>query len=361
MSAIFAREIGPEAVESKTLSQVGRVIHQAITKLVQEKGEWDDLGVTLIATEVLGLDKGRHTEYMAAVAKAKSPSASVVHNLLRDRSTLLALTNEISHQLTTGDLDVAKLQTHFSQQGIQTDLTTVADDLEGGVPEPPSGPSILTMPTLSKVTNGVYGVYIIAGVPGVGKSTLASQIVADVATRQPVVVYDIENGRMVLLYRMAQAWGADKARKLGKRMYIREGLRTLSKDLSIIKPPATILVDSIQKINSKGGDDRRAGLDDWIHHFEELKRRGYNVVLVSEINRQSYTGDPKLDCFKETGALEYAADSAHVLQEADGGMLRIFVVKNRHYEFKGQLPTMIERDKENPMRFREINVGWGVG
>lgn len=363
-ASILNGDIGIEAVERKTLSQIGQVLHKSIAKLVEDTGAGgsfqlprDRESVFTLATQFFGLDKARLQEYLAQVSRHESRATPLIHNLLRDRSVLLDISNEIQRQLTTGDLDVSKLQVFLSaSRGFNANLTSVAEDLENGPPVPPGGPTLRWLPRLSEVSNGIYGVYILAGVPGVGKSTLADQISWDICLNNKdcsVLKYDFENGRNICLYRFIENFSLEDAKKLGKRYYIRESLRTLTRDLAVIKPPAVLVVDSIQKISTRSAVDRRVDLDDWVHRFEELKKDGYHVILVSEINRASYSGDPKLDCFKETGALEYAADTALFLQEAEAGLLRLWVVKNRHYPTKGMV-GFLERSQKRPYWFNEV-------
>jgi predicted ATP-dependent serine protease len=196
--------------------------------------------------------------------------------------------------------------------------------------------------------------WVVGGVPAVGKSTLALQIAIDISgfSGVPTLYYDAENGEGVSLNRVVKSVGLDKARKLGTKLFLRESLNTLTRDLRIVKPPALIVVDSIQKI-STFGDDRREGLNVWIRRLEALKKNeGYSVLLLSEIPRDKYTGNLGLDMFKETGALEYAADAAFGMQE-HSPFIAMQCVKNRHYEQKGQV-ALLERAR--PYWFKEAEA-----
>jgi hypothetical protein len=359
INSLFKKEITYQDIERKTLSNVGQTVHKAVQKFVDEGVEWNEAAILTLATEGFGADHGRMQEYLANVARHTIPAASSIYQVLKDRNALINIINEINKQLTTGDLDLSRLQQYTTSRGPQLDLTTASDDLENGEPVPPEGPKIVSLPRLSQATNGAYGIYLIAGMPNVGKSTVGAQVTTDIAAKGklPCLVYDYENGRNAYLYRLVRNFGMEQARRIGKRIFIRESLKTLNRDLNTIKPPAVLVIDSIQKIATKS-DDRREGLDGWVHRFEEIKKEGYHVVLISEINRASYSGDPKLDCFKETGALEYAADSAVVLQEASEGLLKLWLVKNRHYPLKGQI-GMIERSKQREFWFQEVEMGLG--
>lgn len=343
LHALLNQDIAPADVDPKTLSQVGRILWDGMHKL----GDYDVKGVLLYATEVASLDKGRLQEYMANVTKHASNNAFDIHKMLRERQLLLDISNEVQEQLNSGDLDLSKINTITATTGGGTSaLESVEQQLVTGAPEEPAGPRLHSLPQISQVTNGVFGMWVIGGPPGIGKSTLSTQCGVDISASSglKVLYYDAENGGRVTLHRIVKNFGLDTARKLGKNLFIRDSLRTLNKDLAIVKPPAVIMVDSIQKITTSG-DDRRVGLDRWINRFEQLKKsEGYSVILVSEVPRDKYTGDPRLDMFKETGALEYAADSAFGLVERGGGFVAVHCVKNRHYEQKGQV-ALIERKK----------------
>lgn len=343
VNALLQQDITYTDVDPKTLSQIGRVVWEGTQKLK----DWDIKGVGLYATQVAGVEASRWAEYLANVAKHATGNALDIHQMLRQRQALLDISNEVQEQLNSGELDLSKINTITAGSGGATrdTLSSVEQDLVGGPPEEPSGPRLHSLPCISQVTNGVFGMWVIGGPPGIGKSTLSAQCGVDISAGSglKVLYYDAENGGRVTLHRIVKNFGIEAARKLCKNLYLRDSLRTLNKDLAVVKPPAVIMVDSIQKITTSG-DDRRVGLDKWINRFEQLKKsEGYSVILVSEVPRDKYTGDPRLDMFKETGALEYAADSAFGLVER-GQFTAVWCVKNRHYEQKGQV-ALIERKK----------------
>ena len=356
-AAVLGGQLDVTEIDRKSLSHLGQIIHKSIADLAKSGENWDVKSVSMMATEGLGADKLRVNEYLGNVGKHEVPAVNKVYALLKERNALLNIANEIQTQLTTGNLDVSKLQTHITTAGPgKVDLTSVAEDLAVGEPEPPNGPPIKSLPRLSEFTNGIHGVYIVAALPNIGKSTLCAQIATDISRSIPAIYYDYENTRRVLLYRLVQNWGLDGARKIGANWYIRESLRTLNRDLAKIKPPAVIIVDSFQKIGGRSGDDRREGLEAWLRRFEELKLEGYTVLLISELNRASYTGVPKLDAFKESGEIEYTADTAVVLTERDQNNVMTWIVKNRHYPHKGPA-TLMERTR--PFWYKELDVELG--
>lgn len=353
-NALLSQEISIADIDPKTLSQIGNAIHTAIAKLEAQSERWDVAGVLLFLTQVLGLDSGRVKEYFANTAKHATANAKDIHVMLQQRNSLLSISNEIQKQLAEGNLDVSRISALAGGAGHHRNLTPVEELLKDGAPPDPAGPVIKSLPGLSAVTHGLFGMWVIGGVPAVGKSTLALQIAIDVSgfSGVPCLYYDAENGEGVSLNRVVKSVGLDKARKLGSKLFLRESLSTLTRDIRVIKPPALIVVDSIQKI-ATFGDDRREGLNAWIRRLEALKKNeGYSVLLLSEIARAHYTGNLGLDMAKETGALEYAADAMFGLEER-APFVSVVCLKNRHYEQRGQVALL---ERKRPFWFSEAQT-----
>jgi hypothetical protein len=203
--------------------------------------------------------------------------------------------------------------------------------------------------------------WAIGGEPGVGKSTLACQISLIAGQHMPVLYYDFENGTNVLVSHMYTGLKQDKERltKYTQRLYMRESIRTLEADLISVPAPALIVVDSLQKLPTRT-DQRRTGLDQWVHRFEQLKKRGYTVILLSELNRGGYQGaGGKIKySYKETGEIEYSGDFCIELRESrkDKELTELWVVKNRHFQEKGHIVNL---ERVNAWWFREVEA-YGV-
>ena len=359
MGAVLDKSIDYTELPRKTLSHVGQLVHQSIEKLTQEAGTWDKVGVFMVATEVFNLDRALLQEYLVNIERQATTNAKDIHVLLQERNSLIDVSNEVQRQLLAGDLDLSKIQALTARSVRKAAaITSVADALENGIPNPPGGPVIKTLPVISEAINGVSGMMLLAGLPKIGKSSLAMQIAVDLSRAMSVLVYSLEMPQAVLIHRIIASKGLEFAQKV-KRLYIRTNIRTLTRDLLEIKPPALVVVDSIQKVWGTNADDRRSSADAWVRRFEELKNEeGYSVLLVSEIPRDKYSGIPSLDIFKDTGALEYAADSAFALTPADP-FLKVWLVGNRHYQKSGPL-SLLER--VGPFWFKEqalqTSLGW---
>jgi len=351
LHAIITGQAPPEIVEPTELSQRGQLV-LAATQLLESPPPHEPRAVYLAATEVLGGDRDAlklHVE-RSMLAGAGTSAADIVA-MVRDKQLLVELINTASDQLRAGRLDVGAI-THLVSREVRGELAPVADLLRGGLPPAPRGIPMASLPAFSERTGGIYGLWAIAGEPAVGKSTLAWQLSLDVANGGISVLYfDFENGLPVLLDRTARIFGGDVARirNATARLFVRDSIRFLDGDLNKLPPPALVVVDSVQKLPSSSAH-RREGLDAWVHRLEGLKRRGYTVLLVSEVPRSVYESEPGIGDFKETGEIEYSADlGVRALPAPDNG-IDLWIVKNRHHPYRGYAGALT---RERDFLFRE--------
>jgi len=274
---------------------------------------------------------------------------------VRDKQLLCDLINEAGGMLQKGTLDVGLICSLLQQESVVTaTLESVSARIAQGLPETPRGVAVNSLPILTAKTGGLYGVWAIAGEPGAGKSTLAWQVALDVAQGMKVLVYDFENGFAVAMDRTAQIFRGNHARIVERthNLYHRDSIRTLDSDLGAVTPPALIIVDSVQKLPGSV-EYRRTGLDKWIHRLEYLKKRGYHVLLISEVGRAHYDSVASIGAFKETGEIEYSADVGIQLIPAYDNASECHIVKNRHRPHKGYTSTLI---RAGGWLFKEVGV-----
>lgn len=325
---------------------MGRLLLRAILNLAEtgSKPPYRLGVVALVATDVLGGNREEVRRYLADVARfqAESDVADILQKV-RDKQLLVSLVNEAAAQLGKGVLDVGHLSALLAGREKGTvDVGSIADRIRDGLPDAPEGLRLSSLPKLSEATGGVYGVWVIGGGPGIGKSTLAWQIALDLGRRLPIVYNDSENGFPVIMDRTRSIFQGNlgKIREATKRIFYCENARDLDRHLAVVEPPALIIIDSLQKLPSSV-EYRRESLDRWIHRLEMLKKRGYHVLLVSEIPRSMYDNEPSIGAYKETGEIEYAADlGLQLLSDTDDGPVRAFIVKNRHHPKKGYVCSL---------------------
>lgn len=353
------RGLVPETdVHEEELSKIGKVVLRGISNL-RSLPDCPDLlvaqSVQVAAAEVLGADRREVGNYIAACSRIGA--GREVPDLLRavrEKTLLVEILNEAGNQLATGRLDAGKVNdlihaTEFNAPVLQS----AADLLVNGIPPEPCGLKLRSLPLLSQASGGLMGMWAIAAEPGVGKSTLVMQICLDWGKYFPVLYYDLENGDNVMLHRIGKAFGMDddEARRNTGKIYLREGIRSLTTDLRAFRGKKCLLVvDSLQKLPTNA-EHRRTSLDVWVHRFEALKKQGHTVILISEKSREDY-GKASMRGFKETGEIEYSADFGFQLVGVDGlpGMAELIVVKNRHRPHTGKICSI---ERVNGFRFQE--------
>jgi hypothetical protein len=78
--------------------------------------------------------------------------------------------------------------------------------------------------------------------------------------------------------------------------------------------------------------------------------------MISEIGRASYNSDAYIGAFKESGEIEYAAETGIQLLRGAGDCIEVHIVANRHRPYRG-LACMLTRYHD--WAFRELGDGPG--
>ena len=198
------------------------------------------------------------------------------------------------------------------------------------------------------------GLAVLGGMPGVGKSTFCLQLAGNVAmSGNPVLYFSLE---MPELWIMAKAisrrlfqkgssvtaagvmggseggildeeqWKqVDLVKESGEFRPMLENLHVWTSPLSAadIKMKAKqfewesrkkpiVIVDYLQIVPSedvfRNKSDKEKN-DEKVRQFTQLAHEDkFTVILISSLNRSSYTGPMQISAFKETGGIEYSAD-----------------------------------------------------
>lgn len=357
LGSILGGQCGADVIRPEEISKAGRSILYAAKAL--EKPTY--AGVLLHVTEVQGLDKVEARDYLLRVQKAGSEiAAAEVLQTIRDKQQLVDLVNAASDMLSTskGRIDLGLLATHLERDttGGYGGISPLSERLKDGFPDPPQGLRLRSLPNLYEKTGGIHGSWVIGGEPKLGKTAMAWQVALDVSKNNdiPVIYYDLENSIGVMIDHTRQIYKGDikRVREATARIYYRDSIRSLEADLQRIPPPALIVVDHVQRLPGNV-EFRKAGLDRWIHRLDSLKKRGYTVLMISEIGRAQYNSDAYIGAFKETGEIEYAAETAvQLLWASDRKLVEVHVVANRHRPHTG-LISLLQRF--NGWAFREIS------
>lgn len=344
LGAVLHGAVPFEIVQREELSRTGQYIHEAIDRLRKStKAPYDHNAVCAMAVEVLGAEADDVRPYLKRLAVASAgKGVGEIIRALRDRQVLIDVVNAASEQLEKCTLDKNSLLQCFDIQKIDS-IVPLSQLVGDTIPDPPSGVEIKSLPVLSKATGGMFGMWAIAGEPAVGKSALGLQIALHVCQVMPVLYYDFENGLRSMLHRLGSALGGpEKMKKALTKFYLRESIKFLDTDLAQFEPPALLVIDSVQKLPTSV-EFRRTSLDKWVHKLEMLKKRGYDVLLLSEKGREQY-GQANMNGFKETGEIEYSAElGVQLLTGEDRNHVEVHIVKNRHRITTGHVSTLVRK------------------
>lgn len=355
LSAIIGGRAETSAVKPEELSKLGRAVLLAVNAL--EKPTYQ--GILLHLTNVQAFDREQARDYLVAIEKmAGESNAGEVLQAVRDKQVLVELINTAQDMLSTrkGTIDLAVLGSFLERDASSgsSGLPTVAERVKDGLPPTPKGLALRSLPGLVAKTGGVHGSWVIGGEPKLGKTALSWQIALDASATNdiPVIYYDLENSFSVMMDHTRSIFKGDleQIKRVTRKLYHRDSIRTLEADLQRIPPPALVVVDHIQRLASSI-QFQKASLDRWIHRLDGLKKRGYTVLMISEIARSQYNADAYIGSFKESGEIEYAAETGIQLLRGSGDTVEVHVVANRHRPFRG-LASLVQR--YNDWAFKEI-------
>ena len=244
------------------------------------------------------------------------------------------------------------------------------------LPEPvPTG-----WPELDSVLDGLMpGLYVLGAISGLGKSTFALQMAEQIARRdkRPVLYFSLEMDIRAIaakslsrrIFQNSDRRVQLESRRLMRRWSqaedpppaLREALEEMERDCATLhivtpqdepdpltaekivqtadgffkehpeSPPPVVMVDYLQIIPAPTGErDIRAAIDMDVQKLRNLTAQGMVVLLISSLNRSSYTKPIELSSFKESGGIEYSADvllglqfvSVHRPERKDDGWLQ---------------------------------------
>lgn len=340
--AVMHGEMELKNVSKDELSKLGKTVYTALTGLYKDRSLNGDgvhaRTVWLAATEVHDADPLELKAYIKEIENGEIPEIQSIHGALARKRIIASLVNEASDQVASGDYSILALKGLLDEHTHTRNTLSPLSSQMGSDIKPPTGIPIPCLSRITEATGGLYGLWLIGGEPAAGKSTLALQISLSIGRRIPVLYYDFEQGTGVIKWHVHKALEGDKDKiyEATQQLYIRHSMASLESDLDMLSCPCLVVVDSVQKVASSI-TYRRESLEQWVHRLEALKKYGHHILLVSEKNRGTY-GNASLQGYKETGELEYAADTAFDMLkpvEEDGSRVELHITKNRHYPKRG--------------------------
>lgn len=195
------------------------------------------------------------------------------------------------------------------------------------------------MPELDALLGGGLapgGALLVAGEPGVGKSTLLLQLAGGAARSGARVLYASGEESAARLKSRAERLGlsARELESLGERLAVLASCEAADvlDVLGAMEPPGLVIVDSVQTLRAPmvdGGAGGTAGSPSQVRAVaallqEAARDAGAALVLVGHVTKEGAIAGPKL--------LEHMVDTVVFLESTDdGGRHRLLrVIKNRY-------------------------------
>ena len=249
-----------------------------------------------------------------------------------------------------------------------TDTQYVKDIFSGNKKVTRFWPS--SIPGFNALTNCGYmpGVHVTGGTPGSGKSTeLVQEIDNFIMYGARCLLCTYELTKLQYWARLASRYSKHSWPEIEKdptivEEHVKVVMANISKSLKIVadwnveqilhasKKFDVIGIDYVQRMPALGKEEREA-IKYNINTLSDLVRSENKIVkLVSSINRASYS-NPNMDSFKETGSIEFVAQTARILTgHKDTGAMHL--IKNTrgangivlHYEVDYTHQRIIEKD-----------------
>ena len=223
------------------------------------------------------------------------------------------------------------------------------------------------------------GLYVIGGLPGIGKTTFVWQMLEQLALNGETCIYcGYEMSKLELFSKTFSRRLFSQGKKELTSADIRRGkfdksdkkvcelLNSLDNDPSDLRIlelenenaddlieklknicanlefPPIIAIDYLQIIPlPKNNDSLKSGIDYTVKKFKDFQRKtGTTFIVISSFNRQNYSSSVSFKSFKESGGIEYAAD----------------VVWGMQFDLKGQNPNDETIDLARKKYPREIEL-----
>ena len=357
LDALSVIEAGGEAVGLGSTSNYSQLV-----RLIEEKQPAQPLILALDADEA-----GQKTEKLLAEELTRLQTAFYRYNpygtakdaneaLQADREGFIA---EVAAAQNAQEAELEAAAEAARHEYLKTSAAEALGDFIGGIGERANTPAISTgFANLDAVLDGgLYeGLYIIGAISSLGKTTLALQIIDQLAQQgQDCLVFSLEMARSELMAKSIsrltflaagdrklakttrgitagaryEHYSPDEKKAIFKAMdqygdyaqhiFIHEGVGdigvrqirdTVQRHISVTGNKPVILIDYLQILAPY--NDRATDKQNTDKATLELKRisRDFKipVIGISSFNRDNYTAPVNNASFKESGAIEYSAD-----------------------------------------------------
>jgi len=311
--------------------------------------------VVLTCTDVLGFEDEAIAAYVNEMAsRAVGLETSAILDGAMSKFKLLELQALINEQTASRTYDPAKIQDLLAET-TNTHTNTLVSLAEMAGEWGKDGDDGRTVgitigdryPRLQEETGGVSGMWVIGGLTGVGKSTLAYHLALICGRSRQVLYYDMENTNRRLWQRTVRIFNGDtgQASEATRSVFIRPDPKSVWGDVRKLDGPSVIVIDSLQKLPSDI-HVKRETMEDWLQRLDKLKQQGHSIIIISQLNRAEGN-------YKGTNDIEHTADFAIKLDSSpeDPNTSEVYITKNRH---GAKLNYACTLRRENIWTMREV-------
>ncbi len=395
------------------------IIYEIILNLYEQREPIDVLSLSNKLDEQKQLDKIGGSSYLASLVNGVPSASHIVHyaKVVQKKALLRRLITAASEIVEAGyreNEDVEKMldeaeQKLFavSQKYIKQDFIPIRSILESAFNRIDElhrdGSKFRGIPTGFPDLDGILAglqksdLIILAARPSVGKTSLALDIARHVAVREnaAVAMFSLEMGSDQLVDRMLAAeanvdlWRLRTGRltsegpnndfqRIGEAMGILSeakifiddtasanimGMRTMARRLQAEHNLGLIVIDYLQLMEGRGGDNRVQEISEISRGLKNLARElNIPVLALSQLSRAVEARSPqipKLSDLRESGSIEQDADVVLFLYREDRekpdtpnkGIVKILISKHRN----GPVGEVSAFFQENSASFRSLD------
>lgn len=190
-------------------------------------------------------------------------------------------------------------------------------------------------------------VVLLAGEPGIGKSTLLFQMLLEQKTPSLYVSAEESVEQVARRFRSLKAEVSDQIYVLSESR-----IAQVIKKMDELKPEV-VIIDSIQMMNAEGDDRVKGGMASLREMTEILVQRakalGMSLWIVGHVNKDGDIAGPK--------TLEHLVDTVLLFSSAEESQLRILQVQKHRFGRSGEL-ALLEMTESGLREKKEHSTYW---
>ena len=200
-----------------------------------------------------------------------------------------------------------------------------------------AGLSIPKFPLITQITGGLGGLWVLGGMTGTGKTTLARHFAYSLAGPKARVMYlDLEGNhrRDETTAGVLACYVQAVEQRANEYVEVERSFSAVERFIASRRAgeQAIVVIDHLQLLADLEwrATDKQAALEQIMATFVKWVDAGHIVLVLSQIPRTGYSQRPRAADFKGSGSIETAAHIAAGIWSPRQDDVRFVVVKARH-------------------------------